>query len=87
MPDENSNGLTDIGLKCYKMDMAPHGLIHDENKEFYKALLDVMELLRVETLLRECHEIHEKILEMVGCIQAMETQDFKPSKYPTEIIG
>lgn len=81
MPTETTyNGY--ITLKHPPVELAEHGLHHSANQSFYNAMLDVIELLRAECLIRECHPIHEKLVDLAGFIRAGHCQDFVATHYP-----
>ena len=84
----SSNGFINLDVKCsYEFEANEHGLFHSSNKEFYNALLDLLDLLRVETLCRECHPIHEKIVELNSFIKKEYCQDFTPSIFPILLLS
>ena len=76
-----------VELASPPRDMAEHGLRHAQNHDFFKALIDVVRLLRMEALLRECHPIHDKLIELSDFILAEHCQDFVPTSYPEQMIG
>lgn len=70
-----------------ELDMPPHGLMHDHNEEFYLAMLEVVEVLRAEALVRECHGIHEKLVDMQKYIKERHCQDFVATLYPASLAN
>lgn len=63
-----------------------HGLYHAANHEFFAALHEVLELLRMEALIRECHPIHERLVSMQAFIAEQYIQDYIPDLYPEELV-
>lgn len=81
--DDVPNGYLKIKSKpANEMELSEHGLFHGKNDEFFEAMLAVIQLLRAECLIRECHPIHEKLIELQNLIKLEPCQDFVPCHYP-----
>jgi hypothetical protein len=65
--------------------MEAHSLFFGQNTEFFLALLDVLETLRLELWIRECHPVHEKMIELIRFIREDRCQDFVPSLVPNTL--